>query len=166
MMACALATSLPLRAQEGVPADIQEHPACIHCGMDRLKWQHTRHLVEYQDGHVEPTCSIRCAALSLDMNWGRTPKRIAGADQGTDAAIAPLVDAEKLTYVLRADQRGTMAPRSKYAYRSPLRARKAAGESGKLMKLPEALVAAFEDVVAGVEQKLTRSRERSRRTRR
>jgi hypothetical protein len=155
----------PLMAQEVLPEDIVQHPNCVHCGMNREQWSHTRHLVEYRDGHVEPTCSLRCAALSLDMNWGRTPIKISGAAMGTKAKVEPLMPVERLHYVLRDDQRGTMARRSKYAYSSRGAAHKAAGKVGILMDFEQALEAAFQDVVFQVMQKRKQVAKRSRRRR-
>ena len=45
--------------------DLQNHPSCKYCGMDREKFGHSRVYIEYEDGTTVGTCSIRCAAVEL-----------------------------------------------------------------------------------------------------
>lgn len=126
--------------------DVQEHPACAHCNMDRAQWSHTRHLVAYRDGHSEGTCSLRCVALSLDSNFGRTPVRILAADAASEEDLEPLYSVEDVIYVLDPTQRGTMTARRKWAYHSKIQALRARGREGRLMEFRQALHAAFDDI--------------------
>ena len=57
--------------------------------MDRTQFNHSRHLVQYQDDLVDGTCSIHCAALSLAINLDRGPKAIYAADFGSTRRSSP-----------------------------------------------------------------------------
>ena len=56
--------------------DIQNHPACKYCGMDRVKFAHSRVFIQNDDGTTEGTCSLHCAAVDLALNIDKTPKAI------------------------------------------------------------------------------------------
>ena len=60
---------IPKTAPESNPLDneLTKHPKCPYCGMDRTKWHHSRHLVQYDDGLVDGTCSIHCLAGRSDQ---------------------------------------------------------------------------------------------------
>ena len=45
--------------------DVQKHPSCIYCGMDRGKFAHSRMLIGYDDGTSMGACSLHCAAVDL-----------------------------------------------------------------------------------------------------
>ena len=91
-------------------------PKCPYCGMDRTKWHHSRHLVQYDDGLVDGTCSIHCLAISLSLNIDRGPKAIYAADMGSDAEIKPLVEVDKASYLIGSNLKGTMTKKSKMAF--------------------------------------------------
>ena len=42
--------------------ELQKHPRCVICNMDRRKFHDARHLLHYGDGSVQGTCSVHCAA--------------------------------------------------------------------------------------------------------
>jgi nitrous oxide reductase accessory protein NosL len=98
--------------------------------MDRTKWQHSRHLVQYDDDLVDGTCSIHCLAISLTLNLDRGPKAIYAADFGSDAEIKPLVEVDKATYLIGSDLKGTMSMKSKMAFASAAAAEAAQKEHG------------------------------------
>jgi nitrous oxide reductase accessory protein NosL len=123
--------------------EFKKYPRCPYCGMDRKMWSHTRHLIQYDDGTAEGTCSIRCVAVAFAINLDRGPKKIWVGDAGADAKIKPLVEADKATYILDPNKMGTMTHRRKWAYADPAKA-KATG--AKTVTFDEALQAAYEDL--------------------
>ncbi|MCP4008819.1 MAG: twin-arginine translocation pathway signal protein, partial [Proteobacteria bacterium] len=98
--------------------DIKKYPRCPYCGMSRNKWNHSRHLVHYDDGLADGTCSIHCAAISLSLNIDRGPKAIYAADFGADGEIKPLVEVDIASYLVGAKLKGTMTANSKMAFAS------------------------------------------------
>ena len=112
--------------------------------MDRTMWNHSRHLVHYDDDLVDPTCSLHCAAISLSLNLDRGPKAIYAADFGSDSQIKPLVRVDEATFLVGSDLPGTMTRQSKMVFSSP-EAAKAARKShgGQLVDFDEALTKAY-----------------------
>jgi nitrous oxide reductase accessory protein NosL len=110
--------------------ELTKYPKCPYCGMDRTKWNHSRHLVQYDDNLVDGTCSIHCLAVSLTLNLDRGPKAIYAADFGSDAEIKPLVKVDEATYLIGAKLKGTMTKKSKMAFSSKEAAAKAQAEKG------------------------------------
>ncbi len=98
--------------------ELKKYPRCPYCGMSRTKWHHSRHLVQYDDGLVDGTCSIHCLAISLSLNIDRGPKAIYAADFAADSKIKPLVEVDKATYLVGSSLRGTMTSNSKMAFAS------------------------------------------------
>ncbi len=98
--------------------ELEKYPRCPYCGMSRTKWNHSRHLVQYDDDLVDGTCSIHCLAISLSLNLDRGPKAIYAADFGSDAEIKPLVEVDKTTYLIGSSLKGTMSKKSKMAFAS------------------------------------------------
>lgn len=96
--------------------ELAKYPKCPYCGMDRKKWHHSRHLIQYDDNLVDGTCSIHCLAISLTLNLDRGPKAIYAADFGSQDKIKPLVDAEKASYLIGGKTKGTMTMKSKMAF--------------------------------------------------
>jgi len=92
--------------------DIEQIPNCQYCGMDRAKFASTRMYTEYADDSVIGTCSVHCAAVDLAQSFGKAIKSI----QVADAKSGKLVDAEKATWVIGADQPGVMAKKSRVAF--------------------------------------------------
>lgn len=100
--------NLFISAQE----DIEEHPSCSHCGMNRQMFAHSRMVILYDDGTSVGLCSIRCAAVDLDLNEGKTPESIRVSDYNTKE----LVDAEKATWVVGGSKSGVMTKKAKWAF--------------------------------------------------
>ncbi len=124
--------------------ELQKYPKCPYCGMSRTKWNHSRHLVQYDDGLVDGTCSIHCLAISLSLNLDRGPKAIYAADFGSDAKIKPLVKVDAATYLIGAKLKGTMTMKSKMAFASEESAKAVQAKSGgELGKFDDAVRAAY-----------------------
>jgi len=129
---------------EPLQDELKKYPKCPYCGMNRTMWNHSRHLVHYDDDLVDPTCSLHCVAISLSLNLDRGIKAIYAADFGSDGKIKPLVNVDKATYLAGSDLPGTMTKQSKMAFSSP-EAAKAAKKShgGELVNFNEALTRAY-----------------------
>jgi hypothetical protein len=55
---------------------VEAPESCVHCGMDRTKFAHSRMFIEYDDGTSVGLCSLNCAAIDLDGNKGKKIKSI------------------------------------------------------------------------------------------
>lgn len=123
---------IPKSAADGNPLEneLEKYPKCPYCGMDRNKWQHSRHLVHYDDDLVDGTCSIHCLANSLSLNLDRGPKAIYAADFGSEEDIKPLVEVDNASYLIGSDLKGTMAKQSKMAFASADAAKAAKEQHG------------------------------------
>ncbi len=98
--------------------ELEKYPRCPYCGMSRNKWNHSRHLVQYDDDLVDGTCSIHCLAIGLSLNLDRGPKAIYAADFGSGAKTKPLVEVDKTTYLIGSRLQGTMTKKSKMGFAS------------------------------------------------
>jgi copper chaperone NosL len=137
---------IPKAAADSQPLEneLEKYPHCPYCGMNRTKWNHSRHLVQYDDGLVDGTCSIHCLAISLSLNLDRGPKAIYAADFASEAKIKPLVDVEKATYLIGSKLSGTMTASSKMAFASEASAKQAqAAHGGELGSFDNGLRAAY-----------------------
>jgi copper chaperone NosL len=124
--------------------ELQKYPRCPYCGMGRKKWNHSRHLVHYDDGLADGTCSIHCLAISLSLNLDRGPKVIYAPDFASDAEIKPLVPVDQATYLVGAKLPGTMSKVSKMAFASADAAKAVQAEKGgQLMNFDAALKQAY-----------------------
>jgi len=110
--------------------ELTKYPKCPYCGMDRRMWQHSRHLVQYDDDLVDGTCSIHCLVLSLALNLDRGPKAVYAADFGSGDEINPLVSVDTATYLIGSKLKGTMTKTSKMAFASEAAAKAAQAEQG------------------------------------
>jgi copper chaperone NosL len=127
--------------------ELEKYPRCPYCGMDRTQWHHSRHLVHYEDGRVDPTCSLHCAAISLSLNIDLGPKAIYAADFGSGQTPRPLLNVDSGVYLIGSALPGTMAARSKMAFASAGSAEAArAAHGGQLADFDAALTAAYEDM--------------------
>ena len=123
--------------------DIQKHPACKYCGMDRQKFSHSRMLLEYEDGSSVGTCSIHCVAVDFCLNIDKTPKTISVGDYNTKA----LIDAEKAVWVIGGSKPGVMTKRAKWAFGEKASAEAFVKENqGKIATFDEAMKATYEDM--------------------
>jgi nitrous oxide reductase accessory protein NosL len=124
--------------------ELEKYAKCPYCGMDRTKYHHSRHLVHYDDGLVDATCSIHCMAISLSLNIDRGPKAIYAADFGSDKEIKPLVNVDEASYLIGSKLKGTMTVNSKMAFASADAAKAAQAENGgDLVNFDEALSNAY-----------------------
>jgi copper chaperone NosL len=127
--------------------ELAKYPRCPYCGMDRTQWHHSRHLVHYEDGRVDPTCSLHCAAVSLSLNIDLGPQAIYAADFGSEDTPRPLVNVDTAVYLIGSDLRGTMTARSKMAFASDVAAEAAqATHGGERGDFDAALMAAYVDM--------------------
>jgi nitrous oxide reductase accessory protein NosL len=110
--------------------DLAKYPKCPYCGMDRAEYQHSRHLVQYDDDLVDGTCSIRCLAVSLSLNLDRGPKALYAADFGSAEATKPLIPVDKAVYLIGSDLKGTMTTNSKMAFADETTAKAAQAKHG------------------------------------
>ena len=134
-----LFASLFCSAQE----DIQNHPSCKHCGMDRMKFAHSRMLIEYDDGTTVGTCSIHCTAVDIGLNKDKTAKTIMVGDYDSKE----LIDAKTAFWVIGGTKRGVMTKRAKWAFQKKEDAEKFIAENGgELANFEQALKAAQEDL--------------------
>jgi nitrous oxide reductase accessory protein NosL len=137
---------IPKTAPDDKPLEneLEKYPKCPYCGMDRTRWSHSRHLVQYDDDLVDGTCSIHCLAISLSLNIDRMPKAIYAADFGAADDIKPLVEADEATYLIGSKLKGTMSKKSKMAFASADAALAARAEQGgEIAGFDEALREAY-----------------------
>jgi len=154
---------MPKTVAEDKPADndIEKYPRCPYCGMSRNKWNHSRHLVHYDDGLADGTCSIHCLSISLSLNIDRGPKAIYAADFAAASEIKPLLEVDMATYLVGAKLKGTMTANSKMAFASADAAKTAQAEKGgELMDFDSALQQAYVDM--GKDTVATRKRRAER----
>ena len=126
---------IPKTAPEESPLkdELKNHVACPYCGMNRTKWNHSRHLVHYDDGIVDGTCSIHCLAISLSLNIDRGTKAIYAPDFASTEKVKPLVEVEKATYLIGSKLKGTMTAQSKMAFASADAAKAVQTEKGGVL---------------------------------
>ncbi len=125
--------------------DTKTQPSCIYCGMDRVKFAHSRMLIEYEDGTAVPFCSIHCAAVDLALKIDKSPKSIMVGDYSTKE----LINAEKAFWVLGGNKMGVMSKRGKWAFAAKENADKFISENGgTLIAFEDALKASYEDMNA------------------
>jgi len=124
-------------------ADIQQHPNCKYCGMDREKFAHSRMLISYEDGTATGTCSIHCLGLDLSLSIDKTPKAIQVGDFNTKN----LTDAEKAFWVIGGKKPGVMTKRAKWAFEKKADAESFIKENeGQLGVFDAAIKATYEDM--------------------
>lgn len=139
-----------LRAME---TDVKEIPACIHCGMNREMFAHSRMLIEYSDGSKVGLCSIHCAAVDMALNLDKTPSSIRVGDYGKK----DLIDAEKAFWVIGGSKPGVMTKNAKWAFADKADAEKFQRENGgRLGGFDDALQASYEDL--GKDTKMIREK--------
>jgi len=134
--------------KEPLKNEFDKYPRCPYCGMMRMMFSQTRHLIVYEDDTVDGTCSLHCAAISLAINMDRVPKTIYAGDAGAEGKMKPLADSAEMTYVIDPDKPGTMTAVSKYAYADAAKAKAAAGPNAKLVDFDAALIDAYTGMAA------------------
>jgi len=132
--------------------------------MDRAQWHHSRHLVHYDDGLADGTCSIHCLAICLSLNIDRGPKAIYAADFGSAAEVKPMVEVAAATYLIGSKLKATMSRTSKVAFADKEAAAAAQAEhGGKLGSFDEALKQTYLGMYADTMAIRKRRAERARR---
>jgi copper chaperone NosL len=127
--------------------ELSKYPVCPYCGMNRTKWHHSRHLVQYDDDLVDGTCSIHCLAISLSLNLDRGPKAIYAADFGAESEIKPLVKVDQASYLIGSELPATMSAHSKMAFADKTAAKLAQkANGGKLAGFDQALRETYTDM--------------------
>jgi len=130
-------------------ADLEKHPSCSYCGMDRTKFAHSRMLLEYDDGSSSGTCSLHCAAVDLANNIDKTPRSIGVADYYSKK----LIDAEKAFWVIGGSKPGVMTSNPKWAFETRLTAERFIKENGgTLASFDASIKAAYEDMYQDTRQ--------------
>ena len=123
--------------------DVQKHPSCKYCGMDRKQFAHSRIFIEYDDGSTMGTCSVHCAAIDLSLQIDRTPKTI----QVGDFNEKKLIDAEKAFWVIGGSKMGVMTKRAKWAFEKKDEAEAFMKENGgAIATFDEIMKATYEDM--------------------
>ena len=136
-----LAVSAPVFA--GDQDDIEKHPECPICGMDRAKFAHSRMLLEHDNGASIGFCAIRCTAVNMAMFVDMVPQSFGVGDYNTKK----LIDAEKAFWVIGGDQTGVMTKRAKWAFETKADAEKfIAAHGGTLSTFEQAMEAAYADM--------------------
>jgi len=140
-----------------VQEDIQKHPSCKYCGMDREKFGHSRMLVGYEDGTSLGTCSLHCMAVELAIHIDQTPKTIFVGDFHEKK----LLNVEKAFWVIGGNKMGVMTKRAKWAFGKKEDAEKFKAENGgDLASFEQAIKASYEDMYA--DTKMIRERRKMR----
>ena len=140
-MALVLVLSFPLFSQ--TQEDIQKYPTCTYCGMDRQRVSHSRMVIEYEDGSATGTCSLRCTAVDLAVQIGKTIKTIKVGDYNTKN----LIEAQKAYWIIDGSKMGVMTKRSKWAFEIKEAADQfKTANGGETATYDQALKAAYEDL--------------------
>lgn len=156
---------IPKTAPDATPMqdELKKYPKCPYCGMDRSEYQHSRHLVHYDDDLVDAVCSIHCLAVGLSLNIDRGPKAIYAADFGSSEAIKPLVLVDDAHYLIGSKLKGTMTANSKMAFASADAANSTmAAQGGTLGNFDQALTQAYLDMAKDSQRIRTMRAERRR----
>ena len=125
--------------------DIQKHPSCEYCGMDRQSFASSRMLIVYNDGSEFGSCSLHCAAINLAVNMGKTPQALQVGDYNSKN----LIDAEKANWVIGGKKPGVMTKRAKWAFQNKNESDAFIRENGgKAASFEDAAKAAYEDLYA------------------
>ena len=124
-------------------ADQKLHLSCSYCGMNRVKFAHSRMLIEYTDETSAGTCSLHCAALEFANKIDKTPQAIKVGDFNSK----DLIDAESAVWVIGGDKSGVMTSRAKWAFADKAAAEKFVSSHGGIMvEFDQAMKAAYEDM--------------------
>jgi len=91
---------------------VEAPDACVHCGMDRTKFGHSRMIVTYTDDSSAGTCSLNCVVTDMSKNKGKTVKTFQVADYNT----RKLIDAKSASWVLGGGKKGVMTKVAKWAF--------------------------------------------------
>lgn len=90
---------------------VEAPDGCVHCGMNRTKFAHSRMIVTYKDKSSAGTCSINCIVTDLKKS-----KKEPQSFQVGDYNSKKLIDAKTATWVIGGSKRGVMTPVAKWAF--------------------------------------------------
>ncbi|MDT8421310.1 MAG: nitrous oxide reductase accessory protein NosL [Desulfuromonadales bacterium] len=139
LVALLIASAAVIAAEQ----DQLDHPACSYCGMNRVKFAHSRMLIEYAEGPGVGTCSIHCSALEFANAIDRLPVAIRVGDLNS----TKLIDAEQAVWVLGGDRPGVMTKRAKWAFADKTAAADfIATHGGEIIDFERAMTASYEDM--------------------
>ena len=128
--------------------DVEKHPACPYCGMDRAKFAHSRMLVNYEGGSAVGTCSLHCAVIDQALKIDLIPAQVLVGDFGSKK----LIDAERAYWVMGGDKMGVMTTRAKWAFENLQDANAyIQAHGGKLVTYEAAVEGAFEDMYKDIQ---------------
>ena len=145
VLAMALCLFILTTAFSQAQEDIQKHPSCKYCGMDRKQFAHSRILIEYDDASAVGTCSIHCAAVDLALHIDKMPTAVRVGDYNAKT----LIDAEKAFWVIGGNKMGVMTKRAKWAFDKKEDAEKFVKENGgENATFDVVMKAAYEDMYA------------------
>jgi copper chaperone NosL len=148
-----LALLCVVMVQAGAEDELQKHPSCKYCGMDRRQYAFSRTSVLYRDGEESAFCSLHCLAIDLALNTARVPRSIRVGDYGT----RELIDAETAFWVVGGTKSGVMTSRAKWAFEKKDDAETfIKGHGGVLVTFEDALKASYEDMY--LDSKMIRSK--------
>ena len=123
--------------------DIELHPSCSYCGMNRDMFAQSRMLITYSDEHQFPACSLHCAALNYANQIDKTIEIIEVADFNSKK----LIDAQSAVWVIGGSTKGVMTARPKWAFADETSAKAfIAANGGERADFDAAMNAAFEDM--------------------
>ncbi len=139
--------------------DVQKHPSCKYCGMDRQKFAHSRMQIVYEDGSSVGICSLHCAAIELALVMDKTPKTIQVGDYKTKQ----LMDAETAIWVIDDKNPGVMTKRAKWAFGKKEDAENHIKEhGGRIVTFEQAIKASYEDMYS--DSKMIREKRKAKKT--
>ncbi|WP_303720718.1 nitrous oxide reductase accessory protein NosL [Malonomonas rubra] len=123
--------------------DQQLHASCNYCGMNRVKFGHSRMLIEYVDQSSVGTCSLHCAAVEFAVTIDKDLQTIKVADFNSKE----LIDAETASWVIGGDKPGVMTSRAKWAFSDQAAAEKFVNShGGNLADFDQVMKATYEDM--------------------
>lgn len=133
--------------------DIEQHPACAHCGMDRGKFASSRMLLGSATGQETGLCSLNCAAVTLATSDDPWPKTILVAEYDNKSLIA----AESAVWIVGGNKSAVMSRRAKWAFADRAGAEAfVSAHGGSLSDFETVLDYAYEDM--GADVKMMRER--------
>lgn len=143
LLSMLLFTSPVFATEHAEHADQQQFAACEYCGMNRVKFAHSRMLISYEKAGPVATCSVHCAAIELALSIDKTPTSTQVGDFNTEQ----LIDAETAFWVIGGNKPGVMTIRGKWAFGEKAAAEQfVAANGGIIVGFDQAMKAAYEDM--------------------
>ena len=144
--------------------ELEKHPRCVICNMDRQKFHYARHLLHYGDDTAQGTCSVHCAAECMLRERRRGFRAIYAPDFAARSEPKPLIEAATATYLIGSDLRGVMTPVSKVSFARLADAEQArATYGGELATFAQAIQMSFEETAGHLTRRYRNDLERQAR---